>query len=168
MKCCKDCFTAYNVNTYLQYNDGSDINVRTINLCPNCAKVHIDKGEDLRLLGTDVSVQNSNQETDTNNNNSTTTADKSVVETTDTNSSYLFGVLAKIIACVGFFLGIILGQVFPTLDYYDDEAFNFGLMIGTWAGTAALFISLWAVRCILNYQEKIIKNQKSILEELKK
>lgn len=160
MKCCKDCFTLRNVNTYLQYNDDSDINVRTINLCPNCAKVHIDEGEDLRLFGSDVSVQNSNQETDTNNNNSTTTAAKSVVETTDTNSSYLFGVLAKIIACVGLVLGIILGQVFPAVDlsgYRPKEVFNFGLMIGTWAGTAVLFISLWAVRCILNYQEIIIE-----------
>lgn len=160
MKCCKDCFTAYNVNTYLQYNDGSDINVRTINLCPNCAKVHIDKGEDLRLLGTDVSAENSSQKTDIGSENSTTTAAKSVVETTDTNSSYLFGVLAKIIACIGFFLGIILGQVFPAVDlsgYRPKEVFNFGLMIGTWAGTAVLSISLWAVRCILNYQEIIIE-----------
>ena len=159
MKFCKDC-GAWDANTYLQYNDDSDINVRTINLCPNCAKVHIDKGEDLRLFGSDVSAQNSNQETDTNNNNSTTTADKSLVETTDTNSSYLFGVLAKIIACVGFFLGIILGQVFPAVDlsgYRPKEVFNFGLMIGTWAGTAVLSISLWAVRCILNYQEIIIE-----------
>lgn len=167
MKFCKDC-GAWDANTYLQYNNDSDINVRTINLCPNCAKVHIDKGEDLRLLGTDVSAENSSQKTDIGSENSTTTAAKSVVETTDTNSSKLFDGLAVVIAGIGFTLGIILGFAFPVLDYYDDEAFNFGLMIGTWAGTAALFISLWAVRCILNYQEKIIKNQKSILEELKK
>ena len=160
MKCCKDCFTLWDVNTYLQYNDDSDINVRTINLCPNCAKVHIDKGEDLRLFGSDVSAENPTPKTDIDNSNSTTTADKSVIETTDTNSSYLFGVLAKIIACVGLVLGIILGFAFPAVDlsgYRPKEVFNFGLMIGTWAGTAVLFISLWAVRCILNYQEIIIE-----------
>ena len=180
---CEDCGTLSNVNMYTQKVSGTHKVYRV--LCSECMKKRTENGEYLAMVGSYAIPDNfvSKSETTTSNDNSTANTCVSSSETATGGNDYIknnpntkqtfnspyfdnviahksskiFGNIAIAIACIGFFLGIILGQVFPTLDYYDGETFNFGLMIGTWAGTAVLFISLWAVRCILNYQEIIIE-----------
>lgn len=182
---CEDCGTLSNVHMYTQKVSGTHKVYRV--LCSECMKKRTENGEYLAMVGSYAIPDNfvSKSETTTSNDNSTANTCVSSSETATGGNDYIkvpsnpntkqtfnspyfdnvlarksskiFGNIAIAIACIGFVLGIIFGQVFPTLDYYDGETFNFGLMIGTWIGTAVLFISLWAVRCILNYQEIIIE-----------
>lgn len=82
------------------------------------------------------------------------------------------------IAIIGFIVGIICGTAFRIVELKETglyassvetvKKFNTGMMFLVWAGTSVTTLICWAIHCILDSMNSMLKSLTKEIKELKK